>query len=245
MSDAVSERYKEALRRGHVAVVKGRPREAVKHYEEAGSLVADRPLPFVSMGTVYLQMRQPREAIAAFDEALRRSPSDREALRGKAQALEAEGHGAEAAELARRASELDAIDQASQRAERARAAASLGMERHIGEAVRASRAGDRAAAIGAFMAAAQGYLAQGAGDAAFDAALRALEVDPGALNVHLMLVDMYLRRGWIELAVQRLLLIEHRLQVDPFPGARNALGEMANQHRQLDPRIERLASSYS
>ena len=76
MSDPVSTRYKDALRRGHVAVVRGRPREAISHYEQAGELVTDRPLPFVSMGNVYLQMREPKEALKAFDEALERAPSD-------------------------------------------------------------------------------------------------------------------------------------------------------------------------
>ena len=96
MSDSVSTRYKDALRRGHVAVVRGRPREAISHYEQAGELVPDRPLPFVSMGNVYLQMREPKEALEAFDEALERAPSDVAAMRGRAAALEAAGKGLEA-----------------------------------------------------------------------------------------------------------------------------------------------------
>ena len=66
MSDPVSARYKEALQRGHVAVVKGRPHDAVGHYEEAGRLAPDRPLPYARMGQVYLRMEQSREALKAF-----------------------------------------------------------------------------------------------------------------------------------------------------------------------------------
>ena len=58
VTDPISDRYKEALRRGHVAVLQGRPREAIAHYEEAGRLAGHRPLPWVSMGSVYLQMRR-------------------------------------------------------------------------------------------------------------------------------------------------------------------------------------------
>ncbi len=54
MSDPVSTRYKDALQRGHVAVVKGRPREAIGHYEQAGALAPDRPLPYLRMGAVLL-----------------------------------------------------------------------------------------------------------------------------------------------------------------------------------------------
>lgn len=245
MTDAVSERYKEALRLGHVAVVKGRPREAVKHYEEAGRLAGDRPLPFVSMGSVYLQMRQPRDAIAAYDEALRRAPADLEAMRGMAKALEADGRTREASELARRAGEQEARQRADRQAERARSVAELGLERHVTEAVLASRAGDRALAVQAFLAAARGYFEQDAHAAAFDAALRALEVDPGALDVHLAMADMYFRRGWNALAIQRLLLLERRLRIEPDPGARDALGRVAARYRELDPEMERIAGSHA
>ena len=76
MMEQGSVRYREALRRGHVAVARGRPRESIAHYEEAARLAERRALPFVSMGSVYLQMHQPREAIRAFDDALERAPGD-------------------------------------------------------------------------------------------------------------------------------------------------------------------------
>ena len=36
MADPVFARYKEALKQGHVAVLKGQHKEALAHYQEAG-----------------------------------------------------------------------------------------------------------------------------------------------------------------------------------------------------------------
>ena len=52
MSDALYERYKEALRRGHVAAQKGREADALDAYSEAASLAPDRALPLVAIGGV-------------------------------------------------------------------------------------------------------------------------------------------------------------------------------------------------
>ena len=49
----------------------GHRTEAVKHYEEAASLAEQRPLPYIAVGSIYLQMEQPREAVRAFDLALK------------------------------------------------------------------------------------------------------------------------------------------------------------------------------
>ncbi len=84
MMDEGSVRYREALRRGHVAVARGRPREAIAHYEEAARLAERRALPFVCMGSVHLRSNQPREAIRAFERGPRASPrrSQRHAWQG-------------------------------------------------------------------------------------------------------------------------------------------------------------------
>ena len=47
MSDALYERYKEALRRGHVAALRGRDAAALEAYSEAARLAPDRALPLV------------------------------------------------------------------------------------------------------------------------------------------------------------------------------------------------------
>ena len=48
--EALYERYKSALRVGHVAAVRGRHEAAVAAYAEAATLAPDRPLPHASMG---------------------------------------------------------------------------------------------------------------------------------------------------------------------------------------------------
>ena len=242
MSDAVSTRYKDALRRGHLAVVKGRPREAIGHYQLAGELVPDRPLPFVSIGNVYLQMRQPREAVVAFDTALQRMPSDREAMRGKAAALEALGHVREADDLRLRVSELDAMARAAQRRGSATDPAGLELEQHVYNGAAARAAGELDVAVAAYLAAANGYAARNDVVAALDACLRALEARPGNIDVHFTMAMLYLRQGWAELGEQRVFLIEHRLDIDDDPRRRRALHALArvNSSSTLHPAPRKL-----
>ncbi len=98
MSDeALYERYKSALRTGHVAAVRGRHEAAVVAYAEAAALAPDRPLPQSSLGRSLLQLGRGDEALAAFATALRIAPRDEAALTGRAEALEIAGRPAEAA----------------------------------------------------------------------------------------------------------------------------------------------------
>jgi len=109
MSDALYERYKDALRRGHVAALRGRQDAALSAYGEAAKLAPDRPLPLVGIGNVLAGIGKHTEALAAFDAALERAPADEAALRGRADALVATGDRARAAEtLDRLAAALDA-----------------------------------------------------------------------------------------------------------------------------------------
>ena len=243
MSDPVSTRYKEALRRGHVAVVKGRPREAVEHYEQAGALVPERPLPFISMGNVYLQMRQPEEALWAFDQALERAPSDRDAMRGKAAALEAAGRDLEAGAMRMRAAELEAMARAGERHSATADPLALELESHVSNGAAARAAGDLDMAVMAYLTAASGYAAVNDCDAAIDACLRALEARPGNIDVHFTMAMLYLRQGWVEHGEQRALLIERRLDIDDDPRRRAALCALARDFRSLSPQLERLASA--
>jgi len=238
-----SDRYREALRRGHVAIVKGRPREAIGHYEEAGTLAGGRALPFVSMGSVYLQMHQPSEAIRAFDEALRRAPADIAAMRGKAAALQAEGRTAQAQALLQRAGELEAMERAGQAQGRTIDLRRRELEEHVIEGSRARADGDLDRAVAAFHAAAIGYAAAAAFDPAMDACFRALEARPGAIDVHFTMAHLYLRRGWAQLGAQRVTLIERRLGVDPDPRRRAALEALARDFRSLAPELEELATA--
>ena len=126
MSDALYERYKEALRRGHVAALRGRQDAALAAYGEAAKLAPDRPLPLVGIGTVLAGLGKHPEALAAFDAALERAPADEGALRGRAEVLIATGDRVRAAEtLDRLAAALDASDRPSDALDAARRALEL------------------------------------------------------------------------------------------------------------------------
>lgn len=87
MSETLFDRYREALRAGHVAVLRGRLDDAAASYREAASLASDRAVPRTALGTVELRLGQPDRALVSFDEALALSPADDAALVGRAQAL--------------------------------------------------------------------------------------------------------------------------------------------------------------
>jgi tetratricopeptide (TPR) repeat protein len=243
MSGSVSSRYKDALQRGHVAVVKGRPQEAIGHYQEAGRLASDRPLPWLRMGQVYLQMAEPRAAVQAFDEALRRAPSDIAATRGKAAALAADGRQDEARATNARAAELEAMERAGHGGRREADPRLAQIERHVANAGAARRTGDLGIAAAAYLAAANGFAALDDHDAALDACLHGLEAQPGNIDIHFVMTMLYLRRGWTELGVQRAMLIERRLDIDDDALRRNALAALARDFRTHAPELERLAST--
>ena len=97
MSQALYERYKDALRRGHMAALRGRLDLAVAAYEAAAAIAPDRALPYASLGDAYVRLGQVQAAEAAFAEALLRAPGDETALRGRAELREAHGERSEAA----------------------------------------------------------------------------------------------------------------------------------------------------
>jgi tetratricopeptide (TPR) repeat protein len=96
-TDALYERYKDALRTGHIAAVRGRLEAAVEAYAEAAALAPDRPLPHASLGRVLLRLQRVDEALDAFGVALRCAPRDEVALTGRADALVVAGRPVEAA----------------------------------------------------------------------------------------------------------------------------------------------------
>lgn len=126
VTGSLYERYKDALRRGHVATLRGRPDEAIGAYEEAAALAPDRSLPYASLGGVFARQGRGADAVAAFRRALELSPGDEAALAGLADVLVraadplgasealvrlaerrlAAGHPADAADVARQASTL-------------------------------------------------------------------------------------------------------------------------------------------
>jgi len=91
------ERYKDALRRGHVAALRGKLDVALEAYEEAAVLAPDRALPLISRGSVLARLGRVGDALGSFDAALQRAPSDEAALAGRAEALAALGRRGDAA----------------------------------------------------------------------------------------------------------------------------------------------------
>lgn len=97
MSGSLYEGYKDALRRGHVAALRGRLDLALAAYREASRIAPDRALPYVGQGGVLARLGRVDEALAAYRTAMERTPDDEGALRGRADLLATEGRRAEAA----------------------------------------------------------------------------------------------------------------------------------------------------
>ncbi|MBI3750494.1 MAG: hypothetical protein HY263_02400 [Chloroflexi bacterium] len=76
MARPLFEQYKDALRRGHLALLGDELDAALAAYREAASLVPDRPLPHASIGEVLGRLHRRDEALAAYDLALTLAPGD-------------------------------------------------------------------------------------------------------------------------------------------------------------------------
>jgi tetratricopeptide (TPR) repeat protein len=70
------EQYKDALRRGHVALLGEEFETAIAAYQEAAALVPDRPLPHASLAGVLERLGQVDAARAAYDRAIALAPED-------------------------------------------------------------------------------------------------------------------------------------------------------------------------
>ena len=93
------ERYKDALRRGHVASLRGRYEAAIGAYSEAAAIAPDRALPHGAIGGIFVKMGRPADALESYGRALAIAPRDEQALKGRAELLAAVGRRVEAAEL--------------------------------------------------------------------------------------------------------------------------------------------------
>ena len=102
------ERYKDALRRGHVAALRERFGEAIDAYEEAAELAPERALPHTSVGRILIRLNRPTDALAAFGRAIDRASNDEAALAGRSEILVALGRRVEAAETFARLAEAQA-----------------------------------------------------------------------------------------------------------------------------------------
>jgi Flp pilus assembly protein TadD len=82
--ESLYERYKEALKRGHVASIRGRLEEALTAYAEAAAIAPERSTPHTSAGTALLRRKKPADALRHYGVALRLAPHDEAALLGRA-----------------------------------------------------------------------------------------------------------------------------------------------------------------
>ena len=97
MTDDLYERYKEALRLGHVAVLRGALEEALTAYRAAAVIAPSRALPHTSLGGALLRLGRLEEALVEYAAAVARAPHDEGALLGQAEALTTAGMRCEAA----------------------------------------------------------------------------------------------------------------------------------------------------
>jgi tetratricopeptide (TPR) repeat protein len=97
-SEALYEQYKEALKRGHVASLRGHVEEALIAYAEAARIAPERSTPHSGAGTALLRRGRPSEALRHYEVALSIAPRDEAALLGRAQALAALDRRGEAAD---------------------------------------------------------------------------------------------------------------------------------------------------
>ncbi len=126
MSQGLYERYKDALRRGHVAALRGRLDVAEAAYRAAATIAPDRALPYASLGSVLGRLQRPDEALAAYAMALSLAPEDEAALRGRAELQADRGRRAEAAnDFETLAGVLERADRLTDAADAARRALEL------------------------------------------------------------------------------------------------------------------------
>jgi hypothetical protein len=60
--------------------------------------------------------------------------------------------------------------------------------------------------------------------------------------IHLAMVRVYLERGWHDLAVDRIVLLDRILQLEPDVAAREELRRIAQQHTASLPTLGHFAS---
>lgn len=350
-SASLYERYKDALRRGHVAALRGRNDAAIDAYGEAAAIAPERALPHVSLGGTLLRMGRLDDAAAAYQRAIDLAPRDEGALRGLADVharagrrtaaadaldrladiLDADGRLADATDAARRALELAESrarrtqvegfasrlrsasdgDDAAQRAlgqvlrllESGGAPASrgepgadedrqgrrdgsaepeelaepealadrespdaepaapeaepaptgvpapeptvepAGLGVALGAAAEAAlHAGDLGAAREGLLAAARAHRRAGRTGAAIDACYLAIGLVPVDADLHLLLAELYLDRGWRSQATDKLLLLGRLAELRDDAAVRERLCALASERLADEPRVAGLCA---
>ena len=357
-SGSLYERYKDALRRAHVAALRGRNEAAIDAYGEAAMIAPDRALPHASIGGIFVRMGRLDEAITAYDRALELGPRDETALRGIAEAfakagrrteaagaldrlaevLDGAGRLADACDAARRALELAESrvrrrqvetlvarlraaspgDEAAQRAldqalrlleptavvaeapaepvdatadvapepvaveafevgagaepeagpasepepeaavadlvaedespsepepEPEVVAEPIGLGIALGAAAEAALfAGDLTVAHEGLLAAARAHRRAGRLVAAVDACYLAISITPADPDIHLLLAEIYLDRGWRSQAADKLLLLGRLADLDADAGVRERLCQLVAARLPDEPRVAEMCA---
>lgn len=236
--------YRDALQRGHASVVRGRLADALKHYEDAARLAEQRALPHMSIGDVLSRMGRHGEAVDAYRRAVERSPGDAEVVDRLADALVAAGRRDEAARVRQNAAAPTA-GRAPHSLSRQETASLPPAELMHLAGHRARLEGRTQTAVEAWLNEARSHAAAGRLDAALDACQHALLVSSGAPRVHLQMARLYFQRGWRELAVERLLLLDRLLALGPDPDIGAGLEHLVLEHRREDQRLADLAADIS
>ncbi len=308
MSEVLYEQYKDALRRGHVAALRGRLDASVAAYQEATRIAPDRALPYVGLGGVLTRLGKSDEALVAYAAALERAPGDEGAMRGRADVLAATGRRAEAADTLDRVAELlerdgrlaDACDVARRSLELAElrgrrrqveslvarlrelpgdSSAAEALARALGvlesgpglgpratntaatagstddpdapqarpappdpalltlAVEEALEAGDLDEARRRALVAAAGHRAVGQFHAAMDACYQGLAILPSDPDIHLLLAELYLDRGWRGPAADKLVLLGRLAQLTGDADTRARLCYLAAARFPDDPRL--------
>jgi hypothetical protein len=106
----------------------------------------------------------------------------------------------------------------------------------------ALKAGNKDAAIDAYLAESEQHASENRFDAALDASLTALSVDSASSRVHLQMTRLYFQRGWTDKGVERALLLDRLLSLDPDPAIAGELQQLAAANVAADERLAALAN---
>ncbi|HEY8800628.1 MAG TPA: hypothetical protein VIM20_08505, partial [Candidatus Limnocylindrales bacterium] len=119
----------------------------------------------------------------------------------------------------------------------------VGLGIALGAAAEASLyAGDFAAAREGLLAAARAHRRAGRLVAAVDACYLAISVAPADPDVHLLLVEIYLDRGWRSQAADKLLLLGRLADLDADTAVRERLCQLVTARMSDEPRVAELCA---
>jgi len=102
--------------------------------------------------------------------------------------------------------------------------------------------GDLASARDGLLAAARAHRRAGRLVAGVDACYLAMSIAPGDPELHLLLVEIYLDRGWRSQAADKLLLLGRLADLDADAALRDALCRLVTERLSDEPRVAELCA---